>query len=803
MIQFDRANIPLTPWVDATLQRSRVPADVSYDIGDMEIGLEALPSLAANDSNNNDLVALRELHLSGVEVPVSYEDVRSVAISLAQVFMNIRETHNIAGSGGVERRLAERYESLMMRGPNQRGDAAEMIETYRFFRTMQHALERLARRHPGTDLVLTSALYVSRVMKWQFRASAHEMIKETLNNAYYARLVSMMPGSSTSWGVSFNVRGEVVPGVGLGLNFGYDAGVEFTPTEWYVESDSRSASLSADAEVLSFLSAHCSAGASSTRADIYASLSDYVASASHKFRAWINEGPIALLGKVRDLFSLSSTYERDLARADFSRPFLDEHLAKIGCRSINIAQRKPMPAPLEQHHTIAGSVDIGASANFFVSANVTASARKFRTTKVVKVDVLELAMSRPNAARSVLRGVTLKQDSKSLFYAMKRHIENSSAEVSLELMSGVKRNAIANMESGARTLLEQLALLKIENKLAPDEETHYMALIDEFERILRPKSLATHEIQSLQDKWQAALGLHVGYGNVLPNGAAVQVTYEKVTRDEDPYNCGSFLDIKVGGAVNFIGGIEEALTLSGVSLESAWDVAHIVDAVKAGDIAYDAGVQTTLRYKLKPEGMALLYATTAAATNYRSTTRAPFAPVSGSVTSTSSSTMVEALTFGGGCLDMLMPIARQRLVESNHGGRSWWTNFTERQRETFDKLFFNLAEGRSDSPLHADFRRIELEVPSTAPLIKTLKVCAQRMALAPTPSHREKAHEALADVFLAYIEGGYKAKVNSEWQHASERKRERDEDDSDTAATPVPQRPRLEPRPFSRRQLAA
>lgn len=803
MIQFERANIPLTPWVDSTIQRSRVSVETSCDPADMEIGCEALPDLAANDSNHNDLVALRDLHLSGVEVPVSYEDVRSVAISLAQVFMNFRERLNLSGSGRVERKLAERYASLMARGPGQGADAAEMIETYRFFRTMQHALERLALKYPERDVVLLSAMYVSRAMKWQFRASAHEMIKETLNNAYYARLVSMLPGSSTSWGVSFNVRGEVAPGVGVGLNFGYDAGIEFTPTEWYVESDSRSASLSADAEILSFLSANCSAGVSASRADIYASLSDYVASASHKFRTWINEGPVALIGKVRDLFSLSSTYDRDLERADLSRVFIDQHLKNIGCQSIDIAQRKSLPGPLEQHNTIAGSVDMGASANFVVSAGVTASARKFRTTKVVKIDVLELAMSRPEAARSVLRSVAPKYDAKSLMEAMKRHVEKSSAEVSHELMTGKKRHAITAMEVGSLGLLEQLARLKLDNRLTPGEEKDYMAFIEAFERILRPKALAKHEIQSQQDKWQAALGLHAGFGNVLPNGGAVQVTYEKVTRDEDPFYCGSYLDIKVAGAVNLIGGVNEALTLAGVSLESAWDVTNIVDAVKAGDIAYDAGLQTTLRYKLKEGGVALLYATTAAATNYRSTTRAPFAPVSASVTSTSSSTVVESLTFGSDCLDMLVPIARQRLVESDHGGRHWWSNFTERQRETFDKLFFNLAEGRPDSPLHTDFRNIEKEVPSTGPLMKTLIACAQRMAQLPTPSNREKAHEALADVLLAYIGGGYSEKVSSHWQHVSDRKRVREEADDDTVPTPVAQRPRLEPRPFSRRPLAA
>ncbi|MGC7941172.1 hypothetical protein [Pandoraea pneumonica] len=119
MIQFERANIPLTPWVDSTIQRSRVSVETSCDAADMEIGCEALPGLAANDSHHNDLVVLRDLHLSGVEVPVSYEDVRSVAISLAQVFMSFREKLNLSGSGRVERKLAERYASLMARGPGQ------------------------------------------------------------------------------------------------------------------------------------------------------------------------------------------------------------------------------------------------------------------------------------------------------------------------------------------------------------------------------------------------------------------------------------------------------------------------------------------------------------------------------------------------------------------------------------------------------------------------------------------------------------------------------------------------------------
>ncbi|WP_087721790.1 hypothetical protein [Pandoraea sp. PE-S2T-3] len=759
--------------------------------------MDAVTLDAANDSNNNDVVVKRERRPSNVGAPVSTREVQSVAKALGKVLMNLREKLQIAGSGRVEQQLAQRYERLMARDPRHEADAVDMIETYRFFRSMQHALENVGDRQQVKDDVFTSALYVSRAMKWQFRASAHEVIKETLDSALYERMATMTPGSSTSWSATLNLRADAVPGMRLGADLSYEAGVALTPTEWFVDSTDRSGSLAADAELLSFLSVNCSAGVTASRADIYASLSDYVASASHKFRTWLNEGPVALLSRIRDLFSLSSVYPSDQARADISRPFLDHHMRNIDGQCIDIHSRKPEPSPLEQHHTISGTVSIGAAVDLVVSSSVEASAKKLSTTKRTRLDIIDLAQTRPDAARSVLKGVVLRHDAGSLMQALAVHVDKSSLAVTAEMMTGVKSNAVKAMETHSRALLQQFGLLKIEHRLTPQEEANCLALIDEFQRILRPKALATHEITCQQDKWQAALDVNVGFCRELANGGAVRVTYEKVTRDEDPYYCGSFLEIKIAGALNLVGGADEALELAGVSLGGAWDVTNIVTAVKAGDITYDAGLQTTLRYKLKENGAALLYATTGSATNYRSKTRVPFAPVSASMTTTSTSVMAESLVFGSTCLDILLPIARTRLTSMAYGGRPWWDAFVERQRETFDRLFFNIADGEPDSALHADLRRIVQEVPSTAPLLERLRLCAQQMADAPTPSRREKAHAALADLFVAYAKGGYGAQVKSNWVHASDRKRARDESHDEVTGMPPRQMPRLEPYPFN------
>ncbi|VVD64661.1 hypothetical protein PIN31009_00287 [Pandoraea iniqua] len=802
MIEMNRANIPLTPWVEKTVGKAHAVVETSSHASDMEIGTDAVALGAAkgsNDSNDNDVLIQRERRPSAVGAPVSTRDVQNVAVALGKVLMNLREQRQIAGSGRVEQQLAQRYASLMARDAGHEADAADMIETYRFFRSMQHALEKLEKlggRPPVKDDVFTSALYVSRAMKWQFRASAHEVIKETLDNALYERMATMTPGSSKSWSATLNVRGEVVPGAGVGVDLAYESGVSVSPTEWVVDSTQRSASLAGDVELMRFLLANCSAGVTASQADIYASLSDYVASASHKFRTWLNEGPIALLGRIRDLFSLSSAYPSDQARADICRPFLDHHMRKIDGRSIDILTRKPEPAPLEQHNTIAGTVSIGASVDLVVSANVNVAATKLRTTKRTRLDIIDLARTRPEAARSVLRGVVLRHDLKSLTQALVAHVDKSSTAVTSELMTGVKNNAIKAMEMHSRALLQQFVLLQLSQRLTPQEEAHCMALIDEFQRILRPKALATHEINCRQDKWQAALDLSVGFCQELANGGAVQVTYEKVTRDEDPYYCGSFLEIKIAGALNVVGGADEALTLAGVTLGGAWDVTHIVAAIKGGDITYDAGLQTTLRYKLKENGAALLYATTGGATSYRSASRIPFAPVSASLTTTSTSVMAESLVFGSSCLDILLPIARTRLAGTTHGGRPWWDAFTERQRETFDRLFFNIADGAPDSALHADLRNIVREVPSAAPRLERLIACAQRMSDVPTPSRRKKAHDALAELFIAYAKGGYGAEVRGNWVHASDRKRARDEGRDDAVAMPPRRIPRLEPHPL-------
>lgn len=384
MIEMNRANIPLTPWVEKAVGKAHAVVETSSHASDMEIGTDAVAlgtSNGSNDSNfsnDNDVLIQRERRPSAVGAPVSTRDVQNVAVALGKVLMNLREQRQIAGSGRVEQQLAQRYARLMARDAGHEADAVDMIETYRFFRSMQHALEKFGDRPLVKDDVFTSALYVSRAMKWQFRASAHEVIKETLDNALYERMATMTPGSSTSWSATLNVRGEAAPGVGLGASLSYGAGVSVSPSEWVVDRSEWSASLAGDAELMRFLSANCSAGVTASQADIYASLSDYVASASHKFRTWLNEGPIALLGRIRDLFSLSSAYPSDQARADICRPFLDHHMRNIDGRSIDILTRKPEPAPLEQHNTIAGTVSIGASVDLVVSANVNLAATKLR-----------------------------------------------------------------------------------------------------------------------------------------------------------------------------------------------------------------------------------------------------------------------------------------------------------------------------------------------------------------------------------------------------------------------------------------
>lgn len=306
--------------------------------------------------------------------------------------------------------------------------------------------------------------------------------------------------------------------------------------------------LSADADVLSFVEAELGLSVAASRSEIYGSLVDYVTSASHKFTTWIRHSPIALIAKIRDLFTISSSYESDRARADFSSDCLEDDLIALCGKSLDIARYGLAKQPVERQHTYMGEVHAGVSANIGVSASLSAAGRKFVTIKQARLDILALAESKPDVARRLLSGSTLVCTPEKLLEVMRAHLKQSSREITSELMTGRHGSGIEDMEARAQYLLEQFALLKLSGDLAPEVEAIFMELFKERERILRPHSLAVYELNSRQSKWQAELNVGVGLGALLPDGIHGNVTYEKVTEDEDPYYCGSFTRMTLAGS---------------------------------------------------------------------------------------------------------------------------------------------------------------------------------------------------------------------------------------------------------------
>lgn len=743
-----------------------VPTPASNQV---EISQNEFDTCIGNDerlfkaSNDTDEVPATRVQRDAGTSPLSRADTRMAISALWNVYQDCRTMLGQPDKGRAHDRLKAQVQDFLRRSSDTPLSAREMRECSELFRSMRSALERHINKKTWGQKLVPAALRASRSLKWHFDVSVEEYAKRRLNDGLKDRLRSMKPGASQSFRTHVGVGVNVVPGVGAGVTYAHDSTLSVTPTEWVVDSRTNKLTLSADADVLSFVEAELGASVAASRSEIYASLIDYVTNASHKFTTWIKHSPIALIAKIRDLFAVSSSYEYDRARADFSSDCLEDDLIALCGRGLDIVRYGPTVQPVERQDTYMGEVHAGVSANIGISASLSAAGRKFVTIKHARQDIFALADSKPDVARRLLSGSTLICTPEKLLEMMRAHLEQSSREITSEFMTGRQGSGIEDMNARAQYLLEQLALLKLSGDLEPDVEAIFMELFEERERILRPRSLAVYELNSRQSKWQAELNVGVGLGALLPDGIHGNVTYEKVTEDEDPYYCGSFLTIDLAGTVDVANSVAQALEAVGVRSGSAWGVGEIRNALSNVGIDADVGVTTTMRFKLKEDGVALMYSIRGVKSAYGVGGKAP-TPVSVTAGVSWASHSADVLTIGSHCLDMLAPMMRQRLKRSSDGGGAWWQDFSTRHKDELDEMYFQMATPAPGTTLEADLRRIVQEVPATRHLLDALREAAGDLAQAPTPNHRAKTNAAMADFMLAYVEGGYGEKVSRNWR---------------------------------------
>ncbi len=733
--------------------------DISQNEFDTCVGNDDRLFQASNDSD--DVPATRVQREAGAS-PLSRADTRVAISALWNVYQDCRTTLGQPDKGRAHDRLKAQVRDFL-RGPSDAQlSAKEMRACSELFRSLNRALEcHITKKTWGQKLV-PAALRASRSLKWHFDVAVDEYAKRRLNDGLKDRLGTMKPGASQSFRMRGGVGANVVPGVGVGVTYASDSTLSVTPTEWVVDSRTDTITLSADADVLSFVEAELGLSVAASRSEIYASLVDYVTSASHKFTTWIKHSPIALIAKIRDLFTISSSYEYDRARADFSSDCLEDDLIALCGRSLDIARYGLATQPVERQDTYMGEVHAGVSANIGVSASLSVAGRKFVTIKQGRQDILALADSKPDVARRLLSGATLVCTPEKLLEVMRAHLKQSSREITSELMTGRQGRGIEDMEARAQYLLEQFALLKLSGDLDPEVEAIFMELFKERERILRPQSLAVYELSSRQSKWQAELNVGVGLGALLPDGIHGNITYEKVTEDEDPYYCGSFLTIDLAGTVDVANSVAQALDAVGVRSGSVWGVAEIGNALSNVGIDADAGVTTTMRFKLKEDGVALMYSVRGVKSSCGVGGKTP-TPVSVTAGVSWAGRSADVLTIGSHCLDMLAPMMRQRLTSAMDGGGAWWQDFSTRHKDELDEMYFQMATPVPGTTLEADLQRIVQEVPATRQLLDALREAAGDLAQAPTPNHRAKTNAAMAEFMLAYVKGGYGEKVSRKW----------------------------------------
>ncbi|VVD77009.1 hypothetical protein [Pandoraea anhela] len=714
-----------------------------------------------NASNDSDDLSVTRLKRDPVPTPLSHQDTRTAVSSLWNVYQKTRASLGLPDKGLAHDNLKARVDKFLHQSADAKLKRNDLLQIHGLFSSLEEGLKR----HKGAKHVenFDRALNVSRGLKWQFKASADECVKRRLDKGLRERLANMKPGSTKTFALRAGGGVDVVPGVGVNVSFGQDSSVMVTPTEWLVDSTGKRVTLSADAEVFDFIETELSLSPASSRADIYASLSDYVTSESHKFRTWIKLGPIALIAKIRDLFLISSSYESTRARADFSSDCLEYDLIALCGKGMDIHRHGPMTRAIERHDTLSGELKVKAGVDFGVTASVAATGRKLATMKRARHDILSIATDKPEWARELLAGKPLVCSAETLVESMREHVKQSSAEITAELRSKRPGSAVKDMETRAGYLLEQFALLKLSGELDPDVEEIFMDLFKARERILRPPALAVHELSCRQSKWQTEISAVAGVPFVLPNSVTATVTYEHVTQDEDPYYCGHFINVTVSGAALLAGAVASALESAGVSASGVWGVAEMEAALKSADFDVGIGVMTSMRFKLKENGVALMHSVRGTTSTLGAEKKLP-TPVSVIAGLTWSSNTADHLTIGSYCLDLLAPMMRMRYANPKFGGEAWWSEFSALHKAELDRMYFKIADASPGSTLEADLQHIVREVPSTGRLLDALRDATIRFSDETTPQNRALANDAMAEFMLAYVKGGYGESVSGKWK---------------------------------------
>ncbi|AJP55961.1 hypothetical protein UC34_01075 [Pandoraea vervacti] len=775
---------------NARATATSMPVDISQNEFDSRIANDDSLFQASNDS---DELSVTRTKRDAIPPPLTQQDARSAVAALWNVFQQSRTAMGLPDKGRQYEDLRKDVERFLKRPANAGVKRNDMVQAKNLFGKLARGLKHHENPKGKNVKHFQLAVDTGLCLEWQFKASADECVKQKLDRALTKRLADMKPGSATSFSVKGGAGVDVVPGVGVGASVTQDSSLSITPTEWLVDATGKKVTLSAGADVLDFVKTELSLSASSSRADIYGSLSDYVTSESHKFTTWVKQGPIALIAKIRHLFMISSSYESGRARADFSRDCLEANLIELCGKSIDIRQHGPRALPIERHDTLAGEVKGTASVDIGITANVNAAGRRLVTAKRTHHDILAIADARPEWARQLLAKKQRVCSPLTLLEAVRSHVKTSSTEITAEFMSKKAGTAVRDMEERAQFLLEQFALLKLEGGLNPEVEAILMDLFKERERILRPAALATHELSCRQTRWQAEMAAVAGVPLVFPNGVNASVTYEHVTEDEDPHYCGHFVNINVAGIVAVSGAVTGALEAAGVSAGGGWGVAEIQTALRNVDFDYSAGIMTSMRFKLKEDGVALMHSVRGITSTLGFDRKLP-TPVAVLAGLMWNSNTADKLTIGSDCLDLLLPMMRMRYANPRFGGEAWWNDFTVLHKEELDEMYFKIADAVPNTTLEADLERVVREMPATRPLLNALRDAAAQFADETTPQNRAVAHDAMAEFLMAYVKGGYKDKVSAKWQPTVNGKR---------IALPVPAAPLTSTGTTAREAMAA
>ncbi|WP_416770461.1 hypothetical protein ACMGT0_26545 [Pseudomonas sp. RHF3.3-3] len=715
-------------------------------------------------------------HLQGVQAaPASQDRPPTTVGTLSHHFLE-----KLADSPPARRATQQKlYRQLLSRTSGAPDPASlgkkEAQACYEYFKAAQQSFDELARTGAEPQRQEHEEQRdLCRMLKWQFRASRDQRSKTVLDQALAKSRATVAEGGSlgnqTRLGVGMGVPGmaSIVPGMELSTGL--------STTQGRIIRDTTSVSAGVTAK-LSARVASAQAGVSVEKSTVrkYGDIDAYANARSRSKWTWWNGSKRDMLTQSRNLFASCNHYKRNIRLAAQSQLYLEKKLRENGLASPGFERHSPKAQPFQIER--GTRVALTGSAEFdglgVVTLGATVKADILHTTKNQAMDIIGLHDSYPELARTRLdRTHRDNTTAQQLISAIDEHVDNSSEQLTSAVLRNLdsrKRKELTEaVDSRSRELANQYIHLKISNDIAEDskEDRAISQRFTEHALLLRPDSLKIHTAKADTETRSISTEAKLKVAAGASAQTSVKLSLSSV-KDDDPHLSGTYLDLTLNGQFNSLESLQN-LVSSGLSRlgVNGFDPAPIV-AMIAGTVVYQQhGVSATFSLKIK-EGKPVLLLSQKLLTQTDNVNRTIDTPTPLTVEVGLGGLLHSLLgeQLGSQSLDLLLPLALGKLSKRTQADIDWWDGYVHKHANAFDKLLNNIANGSEKTLIVQELEEIRRRIsPAGSHVVDSLFEAAKAARDNLDEHHLQLAREALKEVFFAYIDDYYDAKVKGAWR---------------------------------------